>query len=221
MDPQNNHSSSLHPQELRQLLVLQPPYIFKIQEHLFADRFQVLKEYDSPLPTHDFLHAHGQFVKVVLCSGTGPITVEVIRDLPAFKLVVTDATGVNHIDMAECGRRGITVTNTGDVYSDDVADAAVGLLIDIMRRITSGERFVRDGCWTTSREYPLGGKRVGIVGLGNIGSRVATRLEAMGCIVSYTSRQKRPSIPFTFYPSSGGPRNFFIGVRNTFKDLDP
>ncbi|KAF5811706.1 putative oxidoreductase [Helianthus annuus] len=158
MDPQNNQSPCLHPQELRQVLVLQPPYIFKIHEHLFTDRFQVLKEYESPLPTRDFLHAHAQFVKVVLCSGTGPITAEVIRDLLALKLVVTDATGVNHIDMAECGRRGITITNAGDVYSDDIADAAVGLLIDVMRRITSGERFVRDGCWTTSRVYPLGAK---------------------------------------------------------------
>ncbi|MFS7932609.1 putative oxidoreductase [Helianthus anomalus] len=192
MDPQDHQQP-----ELRQVLVLQPPFVFNIHEHLFADRFHVLKAYDSPLPTRDFLQANAQSVKVVLCSG--------IRDLPALKLVVTDATGVNHIDMAECVRRGIKVTNVGDVYSDDVADAAVGLLIDVMRRITSGERFVRDGCWTTSREYPLGaklgGKRVGIVGLGNIGSRVATRLEAMGCIVSYTSRRKKQSTPFTFYPN--------------------
>ncbi|KAJ0762568.1 putative oxidoreductase [Helianthus annuus] len=191
--------------ELRQVLVLQPPYVFNIHEHLFADRFHVLKAYDSPLLTRDFLHANAQSVKVVLCSGTGPVTADVIRDLPALKLVVTDATGVNHIDMAECGRRGIVVTNAGDVYSDDVADAAIGLLIDVMRRITSGDRFVRGGRWPTSREYPLGakleGKRVGIVGLGNIGSRVATRLEAMGCIVSYTSRQKKQSTHFTFYPN--------------------
>ncbi|MFS7932606.1 putative oxidoreductase [Helianthus anomalus] len=176
MDPQDHQQP-----ELRQVLVLQPPYVFNIHEHLFADRFHALKAYDSPLPTRDFLQANAQSVKVVLCSGTGPITADVIRDLLALKLVVTDATGVNHIDMAECGRRGIK------------------------ERIISGERFVRDGCWTTSREYPLGaklgGKRVGIVGLGNIGSRVATRLEAMGCIVSYTSRRKKQSTRFTFYPN--------------------
>ncbi|KAI3711337.1 hypothetical protein L2E82_41345 [Cichorium intybus] len=54
--------------------------------------------------------------------------------------------------------------------------------------------------WEKSDEdNMLGGKRVGIVGLGNIGSRVATRLKAMGCLVSYTSRQKKPFTPFTFY----------------------
>ncbi|KAK9056224.1 hypothetical protein SSX86_027314 [Deinandra increscens subsp. villosa] len=200
MDPQHHQ-----PPELRQVLLLCPPYIFSIHEHDFSTRFHMLKAYDSPLPTHDFLHAHAQSVEVVLCSGTVPITADIIRDLPALRLIVSAATGVNHIDMAECGRRGITVTNAGDRYSDDVADAGVGLLIDVMRRITSGDRFVRGGTWPASRGYPLGsklgGKRVGVVGLGNIGSRVATRLEALGCKVSYTSRRIKPSTPFTFYPN--------------------
>ncbi|KAJ0590533.1 putative oxidoreductase [Helianthus annuus] len=206
MDPQDHQSPSSTPSELRKVLVLRPPSVFAVHEQDFSSKFHILKAYDSPLPTHDFLQNHAQSVKAVLCSGIGgPITADVIRDLPALELVVTASTGVNHIDMAECRRRGITVTNTGDVFSDDVADAAVGLLIDVMRRITSGDRFVRGGLWATSGEYTLGSKlackRVGIVGLGNIGSRVATRLKAMGCIVSYTSRQKKPSIPFTFYPN--------------------
>ncbi|KAI3800481.1 hypothetical protein L1987_28572 [Smallanthus sonchifolius] len=203
MNPQDHQSPSSQPPELRKVLILRPPPVFTVHEQYFSNRFHILKAYDSPLPTHDFLHAHAQDVKVVLCSGAGPITADVIRDLPALQLVVSAATGVNHIDMAECRRRGITVTNAGDVFSEDVADAAVGLLTDVMRRISSGDRLVRGGRWPTSGEYPLGsklgGKRVGIVGLGNIGFRVATRLEAMGCIVSYTSRQKK-HCPFTFYP---------------------
>ncbi|MFS7932627.1 hypothetical protein Hanom_Chr04g00370171 [Helianthus anomalus] len=69
MDPQD------HQQPERQVLVLQPPFVFNIHEHLFADGFHVLKACDSPLPTRDFLHANAQSVKVVLCSGTGPIKV--------------------------------------------------------------------------------------------------------------------------------------------------
>ncbi|KAI3494999.1 hypothetical protein L1887_37098 [Cichorium endivia] len=201
MDPES-HQSSPH---LRQVLILRPPPVFAVHEQYFSNKFQILKAYESPLPTHDFLRSYAQSVKVVLCSAVGPITADVIRDLPALQLVVSSATGVNHIDMAECRRRGITVTNVADVFSDDVADAAVGLFVDVMRKITAGDRFVRSGLWMATGEHPHGckltGKRVGIVGLGNIGSRVATRLEAMGCIVSYTSRHKKHSIPFTFYPN--------------------
>nr|GEW66985.1 glyoxylate/hydroxypyruvate reductase HPR3-like [Tanacetum cinerariifolium] len=116
------------------------------------------KAYESSLPTHDFLHTYAQSVKVVICSIGSPITAEVLADLPSLELVVTSTTGVNHIDMAECRRRGIRVTNTGDLFSDDVADGAVGLLIDVMRRISSGDRFVRGGLWPMTEVYTLGSK---------------------------------------------------------------
>ncbi|MFS8014336.1 putative oxidoreductase [Helianthus anomalus] len=187
-----------------QVLVIRPPPVFTVHEQYISNKFHILKAYDSALPTHDFLQANAQFVKAVLCSGNGPITADVLRDLPALQLVVSTTTGVNHIDMAECRKRGIKVTNIQDVFSDDVADVAVGLLINVMRRITGGHKFVRGGCWPVTEQYPLGsklgGKKIGIVGLGNIGSKVATRLYAMGCIVSYTSRQIKDS-PFTFYPN--------------------
>ncbi|KAL7592922.1 glyoxylate/hydroxypyruvate reductase HPR3 [Lactuca sativa] len=199
---QEDHQS---PPYLGQVLVIRPPPVFSVHEQYISSKFQILKAYESPLPTHDFLQTYAQSVKVVLCSGGSPITADVLHDLPALQLVVSSTTGVNHIDMAECRRREIRVTNTGDLFSDDVADGAVGLLIDVMRRISAGDRFVRGGRWPAISEYPLGsklgGKRVGIVGLGNIGSSVATRLEAMGCIVSYTSRQKKNSTHYTFYPN--------------------
>lgn len=154
MDPEDHQS----PSDLRQVLILRPPPVFAVHEQYFSNKFQILKAYDSPLPTHDFLRSYAQSVRVVLCSGVRPITAEVIRDLPALKLVVSSATGVNHIDMAECRLRGITVTNVADVFSDDVADAAVGLYIDVMRKITASDRFVRGGQWPVTGEYPLGSK---------------------------------------------------------------
>ncbi|KAI3681671.1 hypothetical protein L6452_36474 [Arctium lappa] len=205
MDPEHHLPPSSKSPDLRQVLVLRPPYVFSVHEQCFS-KFQILKAYDSPLPTLDFLQAYAQSVKVVLCSGTLPITADVIRNLPALQLIVSCATGVDHIDLAECRRHGIRVTNIGDAFSDDVADGAVGILIDVMRRINGGDRFVRSGKWKDyGGTYTLGsklrGKKVGIVGLGNIGSRVATRLEAMGCIVSYTSKQRKHSTPFPFYPN--------------------
>ncbi|MFS8014333.1 putative oxidoreductase [Helianthus anomalus] len=141
-----------------QVLVIRPPPVFAVHEQYISNKFHILKAYDSPLPTHDFLQANAQFVKAVLCSGNGPITADVLRDLPALQLVVSTTTGVNHIDMAECRKRGIKVTNIQDVFSDDVADVAVGLLIDVMRRITGGHKFVRGGCWPVTEQYPLGSK---------------------------------------------------------------
>lgn len=60
--------------------------------------------------------------------------------------------------MVECRRRGIIVTNVGDLFSDDVADAAVGLLIDVVRRISCGDKFVRGGWWTVTEQFHLGSK---------------------------------------------------------------
>nr|XP_043621377.1 glyoxylate/hydroxypyruvate reductase HPR3-like [Erigeron canadensis] len=205
MDQQDHQSPPSQPQDLHQVLVIRPSPVFKVHEQYISSKFKILKAYESPLPTHGFLRQYGQSVQAVLCSAISPITVDVLRDLPALQLVVTASTGVNHIDMVECHKRNIRVANVGDVISDDVADGAVGLLIDVMRRITAGDRFVRARCWPETQQYPLGSKvgdkKIGIVGLGNIGLRVARRLEVMGCIVSYTSRQEKRSAPFTFYPN--------------------
>lgn len=97
------------------------------------------------------------------------------------------------------------MANAGTVFSDDVADTAVGLLIDVLRRVTASDRYVCDGLWPVKGDYPLGfklsGKQVGIVGLGSIGLEVAKRLEAFGCSISYNSRKQKSSIPYIYYPT--------------------
>ncbi|EXC17799.1 Glyoxylate reductase [Morus notabilis] len=79
----------------------------------------------------------------------------------------------------------VAVTNAGGAFTEDVADYAVALLIDILGRVSAGDRYVRSGLWPVRGEYQLGselgGKRVGMVGLGKIGSAVAKRLTAFGC----------------------------------------
>ena len=71
---------------------------------------------------------------------------------------MTTSAGVNHIDLEECRRRGVLVANVGETYSKDVADYAVGLLIDVFRRITMSDRYLRNGLWVTRGDYPLGSK---------------------------------------------------------------
>lgn len=187
-----------------ELLIIHPPPVFIIHHQQFSQKFKLLKAYESPLSTDLFLQTHAQSTKAVICYGKSPITSNILCLLPSLQLVVTASTGFNHIDLPECRRRGIAVVNTADVFSEDTADTGVGLLIDVLRRISAGDRFVRSGNWPTNRRYSLGsqlgGKHVGIVGLGNIGLKVATRLEAFGCKISYNSRQKK-QVPYNFYPN--------------------
>ncbi|MCL7038138.1 hypothetical protein MKW94_028186 [Papaver nudicaule] len=178
--------------ELPLVLTLRPfPFIPSFQAK-FSNQFTTIKRSDLSLPLNEFLEKR-----------LTAITKEILNCLPSLSCIVLTCTGLDHIDLDECKKRGISVCNTGTVYSEDVADFAVGLLIDVLRRISHADRYVRAGLWPVKGEFPLGsklsGKRVGIVGLGSIGSEVAKRLKAFDCIISYTSRNKKPSVPFSYY----------------------
>lgn len=156
-----------------------------------------------PLPR--YLAEHAQNTRAAFCSGISPLPGTVISQLPYLSIVVTSSMGINHIDLMECRRRGIAIANGATVCSTDVADLAVGLLIDVWRKISAANRFVRNGLWTEQGIYPLGfklgGKKVGIVGLGSIGLKVAKRLEAFGCSLLYHSRKKNSSASYIFHPN--------------------
>ncbi|XP_078154332.1 glyoxylate/hydroxypyruvate reductase HPR3-like [Carex rostrata] len=140
---------------------------------------------------------------VLVSGGVNRVTSTVLDQYPSLRCVVTTSAGVNHIDLEECRRRGVLVANVGETYSNDVADYAVGLLIDVFRRITMSDRYLRNGLWVTRGDYPLGsklgGKRVGIVGLGSIGSAIAKRLEPFGCKISYFSRKPKATANYYSY----------------------
>ncbi|XP_031267768.1 glyoxylate/hydroxypyruvate reductase HPR3-like [Pistacia vera] len=190
---------------LPEVLVLEPPPVFKFHGDQLSKRFHFLKAWESPLPLHQYLTIHSQSVQALLSSGRNPITSEIIQLLPSLGIIVTPSAGLNHIDLQECRRRQISIVTAGTLYSEDVADLAVGLLIDVFKKISTADRYVRHGLWASQPDYQfplgskLGGKQVGIVGLGSIGLNVAKRLEAFGCNILYNSRQKRPSIPYPYY----------------------
>lgn len=88
--------------------------------------------------------------QALICDPLGPpINETLLQSLPCLKLVVTTSTGTDHIDLSVCKCRGIRVANVGSVYSEDVADVAVALLIGVLRKISAADRFVR----TTMRFY--------------------------------------------------------------------
>jgi glyoxylate reductase len=116
---------------------------------------------------------------------------------PNLRAVCNVAVGYDNIDLAACARRGIVVTNTPGVLDDATADLAFALILAAVRRVGEGERLIRAGKpWQWGMDFMLGhdlrGGRLGIVGLGGIGSRVATRGRAFGLEIAYTSRSESP-----------------------------
>ncbi|XP_074285552.1 glyoxylate/hydroxypyruvate reductase HPR3-like [Silene latifolia] len=198
-------SSSSSSSSLPKIILIKPPSIFLQFEHQFSRHFHFLKAYESPLPLPSFLAAAesvGVAAMFVTYNGP-PITAETVLDhIPSLRCIVSTTAGVDYIDLDECRRRGILVANAAGVSSTDCADFAVGLVVDVLRRVSGGDRFVRSGGWCGG-EFRLGrrlsGKTVGIVGLGRIGSGVAKRLHAFNCNILYNSRNKKPSVPYSFY----------------------
>jgi len=112
---------------------------------------------------------------------------------PNLRLIANFGTGVDHIDLATARQRGITVSNTPGVLTEDTADMTLALILATVRRLTEGERLLRSGQWTGwSPTGMLGrriwGKRLGIVGMGRIGQAVARRARAFGMSIHYHNR---------------------------------
>ena len=116
---------------------------------------------------------------------------------PDLRLIASFGTGVDHIDLAAARQRGITVTNTPGVLTEDTADMTMALILAVPRRLTEGERRLRAGDWTGwSPTSMLGrriwGKRLGIIGMGRIGTAVARRAKAFGLSIHYHNRHRVP-----------------------------
>ncbi len=114
---------------------------------------------------------------------------------PKLRLIANFGTGVDNIDLATAQRKGITVSNTPDVLTEDTADMTMGLIIATSRRLTEGERIARSGAWkgwspTWMMGHRIHGKRLGIVGMGRIGQAVAKRAQAFGMSIHYHNRHR-------------------------------
>jgi len=114
---------------------------------------------------------------------------------PQLKLIANYGTGVDHLDFASARQRGIIVTNTPDVLTEDTADMTMALFLAVSRRIAEGERVMRTGAWkgwapTWMLGHRIHGKRLGIIGMGRIGRAVARRARGFGLSVHYHNRKR-------------------------------
>lgn len=126
---------------------------------------------------------------------------EVIEALPKLKIISSFGVGYDGVDVKAASARGVKVTNTPDVLTDEVADFAVGLLIATARRMVQADRFVREGRWLSGPmafTQSLSGKRLGILGLGRIGSAIAERAVAFKLKIGYHTRNRR-EVPYRYY----------------------
>lgn len=147
-----------------QVLVLGPPTCFPLLESQFSHKFHFLNPKTSSLPIDQFIVANAHrrdpsSIRAILCAGGGcPVAGELLRLLPSVGVIVTTSAGTEHIDLAECRRRGIQVAGAGNLFSEDVADMAVGLLIDVVVNISAADRCYRSRIRSASWSFPHGSK---------------------------------------------------------------
>ena len=114
---------------------------------------------------------------------------------PNLRLIASFGTGVDHIDLKTARQRGINVTNTPGVLTEDTADMTMALVLAVPRRLAEGERLVRSGDWngwspTSMLGHRIWGKRLGIIGMGRIGQAVARRARGFGLSIHYHNRRR-------------------------------
>jgi lactate dehydrogenase-like 2-hydroxyacid dehydrogenase len=153
----------------------------------------------------EFLAEHGAEIRAVVTSGRTGVDAALMAALPNLGAVVNFGVGYDTTDVDAAAARGVGVSNTPDVLTDCVADTAVGLMLDTLRQFSASDRYVRAGRWPVDGNYPLtrqvSNTRVGIIGLGRIGSAIAKRLSAFGCTISYHNRHQVDDSPYTYVGS--------------------
>jgi hydroxypyruvate reductase len=176
---------------------LWPPYMQELQEaYVVHDR-----TYESePAKFADIAPR----IRAIAGGGESQVTAALIAQLTALEMISVFGVGYDRYDVAAARQRNIPITNTPDVLSDDVADMGIALMLAVSRSVPQADKYVREGQWI-SGPMPLArkvsGARLGIVGLGRIGSAIARRAAGFDMSIAYTSRNKVADSPYTYYPT--------------------
>jgi glyoxylate reductase len=156
-----------------------------------------LNDSDTPWTKVELIEAV-RSAEILVPTVTDRITSGVLAHAnPKLRLIANYGTGVDHIDVEAAYARGITVTNTPGVLTEDTADMTMALILAVARRLVEGERLARSGDWsgwspTSMLGHRITGKRLGILGMGRIGSAVARRARGFGLAIHYHNRRRVP-----------------------------
>ncbi len=144
-------------------------------------------------------------IRAIVANGEAKVPRALLERLPAAEMISVFGVGYDGVDVPAASERGMPVTNTPDVLTDDVADLGIALLLAIARRVPQADRFVREGKWLKG-PHPLArkvtGARLGIVGMGRIGQAIARRAQAFDMQIAYTTRTPRDDVPYRHYPDA-------------------
>ncbi|WP_449471877.1 2-hydroxyacid dehydrogenase [Sphingobium chungangianum] len=171
-----------------------PPNVEARMAELFDTVFNVG---DVPMDRTALTRAIAQ-CDVLVPSVTDQIDAALIDLAPErLQLIASFGSGVDHIDLSAARRKGIIVTNTPGVLTEDTADMTMALILSVPRRLAEGEKLVRSGTWSGWSPsgmlgHRIGGKKLGIIGMGRIGRAVARRAAAFGLSISYHNRHRLP-----------------------------
>jgi lactate dehydrogenase-like 2-hydroxyacid dehydrogenase len=150
-----------------------------------------------------FVASIGPRVRAIATAGGAPVNGELIAKLPNLAIVANFGVGYDSVDAKTAAARGVVVTNTPDVLTDEVADLAVALLLATVRELPQADKYLRAGKWL-ERPFPfsatLRDRTIGVLGLGRIGQAIARRLEPFGRPIVYHSRKPVPGMPWRHYP---------------------
>ena len=145
-------------------------------------------------------HAH---VRALATFGPMPVNGKLMDQLPKLEIISNFGVGVDAINLDDARSRNIIVTNTPDVLNECVADTALALVLNTVRKFPQSEVYLRAGHWATKGPYPLttsvGGKTLGILGLGRIGEAIAKRAAACGMKIRYHNRNRK-DVPYPYDP---------------------
>jgi len=175
---------------------LPPPILAKL-----AAEFELRKLYEAP-DRAAFLRDACADVRGMATRSTFGADAALIDALPKLEIISTFGVGIDTVDFAAARRRGLRVTNTPGVLTDEIADFVIGVMFALARRIVQGDRFVRAGSWPSGvlpNAARVRGKTVGIVGLGSIGRAVAVRAEKLGLRVCYQGPRRKPDVPYAYH----------------------
>ena len=141
-------------------------------------------------------------ITAVASSNSGGIDAATIGKLPKLKVISHFGVGYDTVDVNAARARGVAVTNTPDVLTEEVADLTLGLLLATIRRIPQGDRYVREGKWlkgSMALTDSLQGKTAGIIGMGRIGRAIAKRLEAFGVKIAYQGPNQKRDLTWPYF----------------------
>lgn len=163
--------------------------------------FDVLELPEQPDEAVAFLKAHGASVRGLALRKT-KIDAAFLDAVPNLEIIASYSAGLDNVDLQAVKARGIAIENSSHILAEDVANTAIGLALAVTRHIVQADAYVRAGLWAKMGQYPLGRSisrmKVGIVGLGTIGSAIAKRLSAFGSQVAYFG-PSRKAVDLPYY----------------------